>query len=179
MAISTQCPRFISRDAWTPRRQAASIPTLAIRPTPLVIIHPTQVITCTNQRDCSQSARLIQTHHMDFNGWADISYHFLIAEDNRIYVGRGWSRQGENVGAFNNQAINVGYIGRFVHRQPTPEARAVLHSLIECGISEGHLTPDVRVAAQCQVTNIAPCNNTFIYEWISGRPRFIENPHPI
>jgi N-acetylmuramoyl-L-alanine amidase len=116
---------------------------------------------------------------MDSNEWPDISYHFLVGEDNLVYVGRGWSLRGENVGDFNNQAINIGFIGNFQNRQPADNTREILNRLIQCGIAQGYLTANVQVAAQCQVTPIASCSATRIFEWISSTDRFVENPRAV
>lgn len=90
-------------------------------------------------------------------------------------VGRGWSRIGENTGDFTNQAINIG----FLILSSTVDGWAWLDSLIDCGIREGHLTQNVNVVAQCQVTDFISCSASGVYAWISGHPRFIENPQRI
>lgn len=179
LAISAQCPTFVTRDGWAARRATATIPVLGIRPAPMVIVHATGTNSCTIQRECSSIVRSIQAFQMDSNQWADISYHFLVGEDNVVYVGRGWGRRGENVGDFSNQAINVGFIGNFRDRQPADETRGILNRLIQCGISEGHLPSNVQVAAQCQVQPFAACEATTIFDWISGTERFVENPRPV
>lgn len=44
---------------------------------------------------------------------------------------------GENVGVFSNQAINIGFVGRFT-RDPLSERELnILNSLIDCGIAKG------------------------------------------
>lgn len=116
---------------------------------------------------------------MEANQWRDISYHFLIGEDNRIYAGRGWAREGQNVEDFSNQAINIGYIGSFVNGRPSESAAALLESLIECGVSQRTLAQNVSVVAQCQVVPFVGCDQSSIFEWISENPRFEENPQAV
>lgn len=116
---------------------------------------------------------------MQANGWADISYHFLIGGDNQIYEGRGWGRRGENVGLFSNQAINIGYIGNYRQAPPAGVEADLLDSLIQCGINLRALHPEVRTIAQCQVSTIVACEASTIFDWISEHPRFEANPRPV
>lgn len=145
LAVSAQCPAIIPRNGWS-TRESRFVSVLPIRPTPLVVAHPTGTDTCFTQAECSALIREIQTFQMDANGWPEISYHFLIGGDNRIYQGRGWGRLGQNVGQFSNQAINVGFLGRFVDETPSAEALEAFESLVGCGVSEGALTANVAVS---------------------------------
>lgn len=178
LAVSAQCPAIIPRNGWS-TREARFVPVLPIRPAPFVIVHPTGTASCTTQAECATVIREIHDFQVDGNGWPDISYHFLIGGDNRIYQGRGWGRQGQNVEGFNNQAINIGYVGRFTQDRPSAEAVALLESLITCGISQGALASNANVVAQCQVTRIVSCSATTIFDWISEHPRYIETPRPV
>lgn len=181
LAVSAQnaCPEIIPRGGWS-ARTPRFVPVLPIRPAPLVVIHPANVAPCTNQAACSEAIRNIQTFQMEVNGWPDISYHFLIGADYRIYEGRGWGRVGENVENFTNQAINIAYLGRFAVDPPSERATELLDSLIACGIAQGSLAPDVVVAAQCQVIpRIASCERSTIFNWITQHPRFESDPTPV
>jgi hypothetical protein len=59
-----------------------------------VIVHPTGTRDCTIQADCSAVIRDIQDFQIQVNAWQDISYHFIIDSEGRIYQGRGWGRHG-------------------------------------------------------------------------------------
>ncbi|CRL05860.1 CLUMA_CG019133, isoform A [Clunio marinus] len=179
LAVHGQCPRIIPRSGWAPRESGRLVPVLPIRPAPLVVVHPTGTASCTNQADCSAIIRDIQAFQIDANGWADISYHFLVGGDNNIYQGRGWGRMGENIGQFTNQAINIGYIGTFTDELPAENIAAHLDSLINCGVSARALDTTANVVAQCQVTNMVACDATTIFQWVSEHPRFIETPRPV
>lgn len=113
------------------------------------------------------------------NGWGEISYHFLMGADYNIYEGRGWGRQGQNVGLFTNQAINLGLIGTFQRDPPSENVVAILDDFIACGISQGALAQNVRVIAQCQATPIVSCEGSTIFEWVSEHPRFEANPRTV
>lgn len=179
LTVSTQsnCPAVVPRGGWN-ARDNRFVPVLPIRPAPFVVVHPTGTNSCTTQADCSSTIRDIQDFQMQANGWPDISYHFLIGGDNKIYAGRGWGRMGENVEGFSNQAINIGYIGRFNDAAPNAEAAALLDQLVDCGIAERALATNVRVVAQCQVARIVTCEASRIFSWISEHPRFTDNPRP-
>lgn len=178
LAVSAQCPTIIPRGGWS-TREARFVPVLPIRPTPLVIAHPTGTAGCATQAECAEVIRNIQDFQIDGNGWSEISYHFLIDEAGRIFQGRGWGRMGQNVENFSNQAINVGFIGAHTLHRPTTEAQASFESLIACGISERALDLHVNVVAQCQVTRMVSCEATTIFPWISEHDRFIANPTPV
>jgi hypothetical protein len=180
IAVSAQsnCPAVVPRGGWN-ARDIRNVPVLPIRPAPFVIVHPTGTNSCSTQAECSEIIRNIQDFQTQANGWSDISYHFLIGGDNRIYAGRGWGRMGENVEGFSNQAINIGYIGRFNDAAPNAEAAALLDQLVNCGIAERALATNVRVIAQCQAARFVTCEATRIFSWISEHPRFVATPRPV
>lgn len=179
ISVNAQCPLFVTRNVWAARSQAGVIPVLTQRPAPYVIIHQTGPITsfCTTQAACSLQTRNTQNNHMDVQGWPDIAFSFTVGEDNLIYTGRGWVAQGQNLGAFSNQAVNIAYIGNFDGRQPSLSTRNLLDSIIQCGITANHLRSDVRVIASCQVQG-TPCGANTIHAWIRSHPRYVENPTP-
>lgn len=181
LAINAQvptCPNIIPISGWG-ARAGRFVPVLSIRPAPFVVVHQTGTAGCTTQMECSAVIRDIQSFQLDGNGWPEISYHFLIGGDNRIYAGRGWGRMGQNVDAFSNQAINVGYIGTFAQNPPTAETQALLNTLIDCGIESRALAANVAVVSQCQVTRIVSCEGSAIHTWIQGHPRFQATPTPV
>lgn len=112
---------------------------------------------------------------MDVQRWPDVAFGFLVGEDNLIYTGRGWVQQGQNLGLFTNQAVNIAYIGNFDGRQPNLSSRRLLDSIISCGITAGHLRSDVKVIAACQVQGTS-CSANSIHGWMRDHPRFEENP---
>ena len=177
--VASECPEIYPRDAWEAAR-SRDLPVLPIRPATYLIVHATGTEYCVSRTACAQNLRNIQNFQMTANGWRDISYHFMMAAEYRVYTGRGWGRLGENVGRFTNQAINVGFIGRYQGaNRPTANATNVLNDLIDCGIAENALSRNVRVVAQCQVTPIVSCDDSGIFDWISEHPRFESNPIPV
>lgn len=184
-SAQSQCPRIVPKAGWSTRRDTRFVPLLPVRPANFVIMHAAgkdQLIPCSTQADCATKFRSIQDFHMTVNGWPDISYHFMLKvlpeDGNIIFAGRGWNRIGENVGDFTNQAISIGVMARLQFGIVSDSGTELLNGLIECGISEGHLSPDVRVVAQCQVSNFIGCEPRML-EWISQNPRWISDPQPL
>lgn len=177
-SVKSQCPTFITRNTWAARAPSAPIPVTTIRPVPYVIVHQTGGAFCSTAAACAEQTRNTQNRQMDVNGYPDIAYNFLVGESNSIYIGRGWVQQGQNVGAFANQAMNIAYIGDFNGRQPNLSTRNLLDPIINCGITAGHLRSDVRVVAACQVLGTS-CVTNSIHGWMRDHPRFEENPVPL
>lgn len=172
------CPLMYSRENWG-ARLSRHVPVLPIRPAPLIVIHPTLTGICAHIDECAPIIRDIQEFQVEANGWPDISYHFLMAADYRVYQGRGWGRLGENIKAFTNQAINIGFIGPFRTQPPSINVTNALEELISCGISLGALAQNVRIVAQCQVTPMVSCEASQIYNYVSTLERFEPNPRPV
>lgn len=104
---------------------------------------------------------------VESNFWA-IWWHYLIIS-------------GVNVPPFDNQAINVGIVGRFTGDDTVSEAQAeALNNLINCGLAERALDIDFHIAAQCQ-TSIATtrCEDNNIFAFVEEHERFIETPRPV
>lgn len=178
--VDGQCPTIVTRNTWAARAPTGVIPVVTIRPAPYLVVHQTGAITqfCNNQAACAQQVRNAQNNHMDVQNWPDIAFGFLVGEDNLVYTGRGWVQQGQNLGAFTNQAVNIAYIGNFDGRQPSLSSRRLLDSIIDCGIVAGHLRSDVRVIAACQAQGTS-CITNSIHGWLRDHPRFVENPTPL
>lgn len=176
--LAQECPLMYSRENWG-GRASRHVPVLPIRPAPLVVIHPTMTVGCAHIDGCAPIIRDIQEFQMEANGWPDISYHFLMAADYLVYQGRGWGRLGENIRAFTNQAINIGFIGPFRIQQPSYNVTNALNELINCGISLGALAQNVKIVAQCQLTPMVSCEASQIYNYVSTLERFEPNPRPV
>ena len=177
--VKCQCPTFVTRATWGARPANGAIPVLTVRPAPYLVIHQTGPVNqfCTNQNACQAQVRNIQANHLDERGFPDVAFSFIVGEDSLTYTGRGWFTQGENLGQFANQAVNIAYIGNFDGRQPSLSSRNLLDSIIQCGITAGHLRSNVRLVASCQIQGNF-CGENSIHAWIRGHPRYEENPIP-
>ncbi|MBT9555031.1 MAG: N-acetylmuramoyl-L-alanine amidase [Myxococcales bacterium] len=57
--------------------------------------------------------RSIQAYHMDTRGWCDVGYHFLVADDGRIFEGRPIAYIGAHVSNNNTGNIGISWVGCF------------------------------------------------------------------
>jgi hypothetical protein len=115
----------------------------------------------------SQSAetalmRRVERTHLA-NGWSGIGYNFVIFQSGRIYVGRGWGREGGHTVGRNDKSIGIAFAIDGDKHDPTPEAWEAAKRLIAHGVAGGHLSEDVRIsghseyaAKSCPGTRIAP-----------------------
>lgn len=58
-----------------------------------------------------EQVRGIQRFHMDDRGWSDIAYNFLVADDGRIFEGRGWGVVGAATYNWNSHSHSFCYLG--------------------------------------------------------------------
>ena len=73
---------------------------------------------------------------MFFLGWWDIGYSFLVGEDGRVYVGRGWDREGAHTKGYNKYSIGFSIMGNFMERLPNDKALNAVKNAIKCGIEK-------------------------------------------
>ncbi|XP_058444766.1 peptidoglycan-recognition protein SC2-like [Malaya genurostris] len=132
-----QCPRIISREDWGAR--AATSAVLPNRPASWVVVHHTAGAHCSTDSGCAQQMRNIQSYHIDGNGWTDIGYNWCIGENGAAYEGRGWGRLGAHAPGYNDRSVGICLIGTFTDVVPNGAALRAVQSLIQCGISLGHI----------------------------------------
>ncbi|XP_035209347.1 peptidoglycan-recognition protein SC2-like, partial [Stegodyphus dumicola] len=80
-------------------------------------------------------------YHMDYQGYGDIAYNFLIGSDGRVYEGRGWTVRGTHTLNFNTNSVGIAFIGNFNEIQPNKKMISAVLNLINCGVRKGYLTP--------------------------------------
>jgi N-acetylmuramoyl-L-alanine amidase len=85
-----------------------------VEPVPYSVVHhggsPSY---CYDQASCAAIVRSYQNYHIDFNGWDDIGYSFVVGEDGNIYEGRGWGVVGAHAPNYNTRSIGICVIGDF------------------------------------------------------------------
>lgn len=102
-----------------------------------VLVYPGEVAEALNTIVVHHSAypgagpQEIQALHMDVRGFADVGYHFLIAEDGTIYEGRRIEIRGAHVQGFNTGSVGIVLLGDFNHGLPTVEQWANLRLLVD------------------------------------------------
>ena len=67
-------------------------------------------------------------------GWDDVGYNFLIGEDGRVYIGRGWMVQGAHTRGYNIVGNGFCVIGNYMNRVPHPRALMAVKRIIQCGV---------------------------------------------
>lgn len=83
-------------------------------PVPFVVVHHGGMRKyCTTMGECAAIVRSYQNYHIDFNGWNDIGYNFLVGEDGNVYEGRGWEAVGAHAPTYNTRSIGICIIGDF------------------------------------------------------------------
>ncbi|MCB9507576.1 MAG: peptidoglycan recognition protein [Myxococcales bacterium] len=106
----------VTRDGWGARDPG----TLCGDPhTPrMITVHHTDTPTADTVTP-EQRVRGIQAYHIDSNGWCDIGYHFLVAQDGRVFQGRATElRTGAHTGGANTDNIGVSFIGQYNDAPP-------------------------------------------------------------
>lgn len=74
----------------------------------------------------------IQEKHMQFKGYADIGYHFVIGVTGEIYAGRELQVRGAHTGGHNTGTIGVVLLGNFEETVPLSAQLKSLQELSSC-----------------------------------------------
>ncbi|XP_052214507.1 peptidoglycan-recognition protein SC2-like isoform X2 [Dreissena polymorpha] len=135
---------LVSRTEWYAQssKEAAQYMTM---PVSHVFIHHTTMNECFSQEKGVIEMRKIQHIHQDLNGWADIGYNFVIGQDGKVYMGRGWDRVGAHTLGWNNKSISFAFTGNFTETLPTDDALNALEAALVLGVKLGKLTPDFKL----------------------------------
>lgn len=84
--------------------------------------------------------RSIQNFHMDFRGWSDIAYSFVIDRDTLVvYEGRGWGVRPGSQSNYNTGTWSVCVMGSFNSHIPSEGLLDTIVALIRHGVDLGHL----------------------------------------
>ncbi|KRF99234.1 uncharacterized protein Dwil_GK27829, partial [Drosophila willistoni] len=117
-----------------------------------VIISHTAAEGCNSQAVCSDRVRAVQSFHRDSWMWDDIGYNFLIGGDGRVYVGRGWDRQGAHTKGYNADSLGISFIGTFTKIQPPKRQQVACQLLIAEGVKLGVLAKDYQLYGHRQMS---------------------------
>lgn len=95
-----------------------------------ITIHHTGEYAGTARLSDREILRRIDRYHREGRKWAAIGYHYLIADDGRIYEGRPETMQGAHTARNNSNNLGISMMGDY-HRSP-PSARhlAVLEKFL-------------------------------------------------
>ena len=141
--------RLVSREEW--KAQPSKYMNRLPLPVKYVFISHTASSFCNSQSACSEKVKLIQTDHMESNGWSDIGYNFLIGGDGLPYVGRGWEYEGAHTRTYNKLSIGLSFIGNFAVVVPLKSQLEAAQKLLELGVKLGKISEDYKLLGHRQV----------------------------
>ncbi|XP_055680319.1 uncharacterized protein LOC129788369 [Lutzomyia longipalpis] len=154
------CPQILSKQQWGGRAPLKVF--YNILPIEYVIVHHTVSGTCNMQRKCETLVQNIQSYHMNELKLDDIGYNFIIGGDGSIFEGVGWHRRGSHTYGYNYRSIGIAFLGNYENYAPTKKSTQAAKDLIECGISIGELSKDVKIYAAKQVqSTLSPGEHLF------------------
>jgi N-acetylmuramoyl-L-alanine amidase/Secretion system C-terminal sorting domain len=137
----TMIPISTWRQGLTPPKEAP----LESKIRQIIVHHSAGSNTATNYVDV---VRNIYVYHTQSNGWNDIGYNFLIAQDGTVFEGRdGQGKyEGDNVVGAHFCAKNTGtmgicLLGDYMTAQPTEKSLEALEKLIAWKMKKDNLDP--------------------------------------
>ncbi|XP_033606966.1 peptidoglycan-recognition protein SC2 [Cryptotermes secundus] len=174
---NSECPRIISKEEWGGRPPVGSTEPLSL-PVPFVVVHHGGMRKyCTTMEECVAIVRSYQNYHIDFNGWNDIGYNFLVGEDGNVYEGRGWEAVGAHAPTYNTRSIGMCIIGDFTDRLPNPAALNALQQLIDCGVAEKKIEAQYQLIGHRQnAASKTECPGNKLFQEIESWPHWTPDP---
>lgn len=169
------CPgiNIISRAQWGARTPKNTTDIKV--PVPEFFVHHTDTKECFNVSACSGAVRGIQKYHMDYKGWYDIGYNFLVGEDGNVYEGRGWTHVGAQTKGYNYKSFGTSVIGNYMTKLPNEKALSALKGVIQCGLKLGKLSADYRLYGHRDAGK-TDCPGDTLYKEIQTWPHYSHEP---
>ncbi|XP_013386924.1 uncharacterized protein LOC106156274 isoform X1 [Lingula anatina] len=155
--------QIVSRREWGAREASGPMSPLLI-PVKYVIIAHTVSGLCESVEACSGILRGIQQRHMADRGWSDIAYNYHIADDGRVYEGRGPSIAGSHTKGWNLNSWGIAFMGDFSYRLPSPRALWALKAFLKNSVENGFLEENYVLLGHCQVAPFASPGDTLYRE---------------
>lgn len=144
---------MISRRSWgarAPKRGVATAP----------VTSRTEFVVHHSGGPADQSVRAIQDHCMDARGFLDVDYNFLIRQDGRVYVGRGWNKVGSHTTGHNTSGWGICVIGT---NELSDAAKTALQQLYAQACERAGRTLAARVHSDLDATE---CPGARIRSWV-------------
>ncbi|KAK7110410.1 peptidoglycan-recognition protein SC2-like isoform X2 [Littorina saxatilis] len=158
------CPKIITRAEWGARAPSHAFGNMPATPIYVFIHHGTGG-ECFDKASCIQKVKAYQNYHMDGHGWPDIGYNFVVGEDGNAYEARGWEKLGAHTYGYNHNGIAICVIGDFTSHVPNAAALNTVKQLIQCGLSNGKISPSYTLKGHRDVGATA-CPGTAFYNLI-------------
>ncbi|KAH8302777.1 hypothetical protein KR044_010741 [Drosophila immigrans] len=141
---------LVSRADWRARAPGEMTPMQL--PLGRAVIAHTAGRDCTDDESCAEQVRSIQAYQMVRLKYSDISYHYLIGGNGRVYEGRSPSLQGAIAAGNNGNTLAIAFIGNFDAQAPSDSVVAAAQSLLEHAEQEGQLAADYKLLGHRQVS---------------------------
>lgn len=141
---------IVSRSAWGAAPADKMLTSMAL-PVKTLVIHHTGYPACHSGEACQGQVHQIQQDDKKHRHLTDIGYNFLVGDDGKAYVGRGWGFVGEHTEGHNNDAVAIAAMGNFDSDEPSQKMIDALANLIACAVEQGVLQPDFEMVAHRQV----------------------------
>eukprot|EP00745_Piridium_sociabile_P003315 TRINITY_DN119762_c0_g1_i1.p2 TRINITY_DN119762_c0_g1~~TRINITY_DN119762_c0_g1_i1.p2 ORF type:complete len:174 (-),score=24.67 TRINITY_DN119762_c0_g1_i1:225-746(-) len=161
---------MISRGAWgarSPKQRADQMK----GPAKYVFVHHSAGPFATDKDSCIKQVQGFQNTHMDERKWDDIGYSFVVGEDGNVYEARGWTAVGAHTLGYNNVSIGICVIGNFNTRKPNSAAVSTVQSLIQTGVTDGHVCPQYTLKGHRDV-GVTECPGQSLYNLIQSWPHY-------
>jgi len=173
-------PKFVHRDGpfgWGARKPRREIPKRT-GPWTCVVLHRTATRHCKNKQDCLQVVKEIQRYHMKEQGLADIKNNFIVGEDGRVYVGRGYNRTGAHTDGYNKCCLGITVVDSFMDRLPLPPALDAVAQVIAYGVAKNFIDPGYTLCLHNSVNPLVPCPGIAYSALVKGDSPIMLPPNP-
>lgn len=131
--ICTERPSYISQSQWREGLEAPNFNRVFHEVRHLIIHHSAGSNSATN---FTQVVRDIYLYHTEVNGWSDIGYNYLIAQDGTLYAGRDPDTgeqslvRGAHFCGANSNTMGVCLLGNYETAQPSLSNLKALSDLL-------------------------------------------------
>ncbi|XP_017956083.1 peptidoglycan-recognition protein SD [Drosophila navojoa] len=142
---------IVPRADWHARPPSGAMTAMSLPLGRAVIAH-TAGRSCTDDQSCAEQVASIQTYQMIRLKYSDISYHYLVGGNGRVYEARSPSQQGAIAAGNNANSLAIAFIGNFDLESPTDAALAAAQSLLEHAVSQGELAQNYDLLGHRQLS---------------------------
>lgn len=151
MSLTSAELSLISRADWLARPPSGEL-TPQVMPLGRAIIAHTAGRDCSDDAGCADQVRNIQAYQMNVAKYSDISYHYLIGGNGRVYEGRNPLSQGAVVYGQNAGTLAIAFVGTFNKQAPTDAALAAGQELLAHAVSQGQLAENYQLFGHRQLS---------------------------
>ncbi|XP_017844219.1 peptidoglycan-recognition protein SD [Drosophila busckii] len=142
---------IVAREDWQARAASDGLTAMELPLERAVIAH-TAGRGCSDDESCAAQVRAIQSFHMNGLKYSDISYHYLIGGNGKVYAGRSSSQRGAIAVGNNAGSLGIAFIGNFDAAAPTEAAVAAAQALLQHAVAQGELKADYKLLGHCQLS---------------------------